>query len=124
VLDGRGHVLLGRRGIEPHRGLWDTPGGFTRPGESLEDCVRRELREEAGIEVEVGRLITTLPDVYGSDGEETVNAFYECRLAAGEPRPDDDVAELRWFAPGDLPAGDELAFACVRAALAAWLSAR
>ena len=120
VLDARGRVLLGRRGIEPHRGLWDTPGGFTKPGESLEECVRRELREEAGVEIEVVRLVLTAPDFYGDTGEATVNAFFECRLLTGEPRADDDVDELRWFEPGALPPAGELAFACVRAALAAW----
>jgi ADP-ribose pyrophosphatase YjhB (NUDIX family) len=124
LLDGSDRVLLGRRGIEPFRGLWDTPGGFTRPGESLEECVRRELREEAGVEIEVGRLILTAADVYGDSGEETVNAYFECRLVSGDPQPDDDVAELRWFEPDALPAAEELSFPSVRAALAAWRSAR
>jgi ADP-ribose pyrophosphatase YjhB (NUDIX family) len=116
-----GRVLLGRRAIEPHRGLWDTPGGFTRPGESLEECVRRELREEAGVEIEVGRLVITVPDFYGDTGEATVNAFFECRVVSGDPQPDDDVAELRWFARDALPLPEELAFDGVRSALAAWL---
>jgi len=120
VLDDEGRVLLGRRGIEPFLGLWDTPGGFVEVGESLEECVRRELREEAGVEVEVGRLIASLPDTYGPTGDATLNAFFECRLLSGDPQPDDDVAELRWFAPDALPAAEELAFACVRAALATW----
>ena len=79
-------------------------------GESLEECVRRELREEAGVEIEVGRLVATVPDTYGPAGDATINAFFECRLISGEPRPDDDVAELRWFAPDALPAAEELAF--------------
>jgi A/G-specific adenine glycosylase len=89
-------------------------------GESLEECVRREVREEAGIEIEVGRLVATVPDTYGLAGDATVNAFFECRLLSGRPQPDDDVAELRWFMPDELPAADELAFDCVREALAAW----
>jgi ADP-ribose pyrophosphatase YjhB (NUDIX family) len=120
VRDEAGRVLLARRGVEPFLGLWDTPGGFVDPGESLEECVRRELREEAGVEVEVVRLVATVPDTYGPTGDATVNVFYECRLLSGDPRPDDDVAELRWFARDDLPAPEELAFACVRAALAAF----
>jgi 8-oxo-dGTP diphosphatase len=124
VLDGDGRVLLARRGIEPLLGLWDIPGGFVAPGETLADAVRRELREEAGVEIEVGRLVAALPDVYGDGGEATINAFFECRLTAGEPEPDDDVAELRWFDPGALPRPEELAFACVRAALAAWRDGR
>jgi 8-oxo-dGTP diphosphatase len=123
VLDEAGRVLLARRGIEPFLGYWDTPGGFVEPGESLEECVRRELREEAGVEIAVGRLIATVPDIYGPTGDTTINAFFECRLTSGEPRPDDDVAELRWFAPDELPAADELAFDCVRTAVAAWLHA-
>jgi len=78
------------------------------------------LREEAGVEVEVGRLIASVPDTYGPTGDATLNAFFECRLLSGDPQPDDDVAELRWFAPDALPAAEELAFACVRAALATW----
>jgi ADP-ribose pyrophosphatase YjhB (NUDIX family) len=120
VVDDAGRVLLGRRGVEPFRGLWDTPGGFVEAGESLEECVRRELREEAGIEIELGRLIATVPDTYGPAGDATINAFFECRLMSGLPRPDDDVAELRWFSRDELPAPEELAFDCVRKALAFW----
>jgi 8-oxo-dGTP diphosphatase len=93
------------------------------PGETLADALRRELREEAGVEIEVGRLVAAVPDVYGDGGDPTINAFFECRLTSGDPHPDDDVSELRWFAPGELPPPEELAFACVRAALAAWQAA-
>jgi ADP-ribose pyrophosphatase YjhB (NUDIX family) len=115
-------VLLARRAVEPFLGYWDTPGGFVEPGESLEQCIRRELREEAAIEIEVGRLVGSFPDTYGPAGDATVNAFFECRLVSGEPAPDDDVAELRWFERDALPGHGELAFACVRAALGAWLA--
>ena len=121
LLNGTGRVLLGRRGVQPFLGFWDIPGGFVEPGESLEACVQRELREEAGVEITVGRLVAAVPDTYGPEGDATINAFYECRLLSGAPKPDDDVAELRWFARDELPAPEELAFDCVRAALAAWL---
>jgi 8-oxo-dGTP diphosphatase len=120
VLDADGRVLLSRRGVPPFLGCWDIPGGFVVPGETLEDAVRRELREEAGVELVVGRLVATVPDVYGDGGDPTINAFFECRIAAGVPQPHDDVTELRWFDPGELPPPEELAFDCVRAALAAW----
>jgi ADP-ribose pyrophosphatase YjhB (NUDIX family) len=120
VLDGAGRVLLARRGIEPFLGFWDTPGGFVELHESLEQCVQRELREEAGVEIAVGRLILSAPDTYGPAGDPTINAFFECRLLSGDPQPADDVAELRWFARDELPPPEQLAFDCVRAALAAW----
>ena len=122
LLDAGGRVLLGRRRIEPYCGLWDIPGGFVQPGESLEQCVQRELREEAGVEIAVGRLVATLPDTYGDNGEATINAFFECRLLSGDPQPDDDVSALGWFEPDELPPPEELAFDCVRRALAAWLA--
>jgi hypothetical protein len=68
----------------------------------------------------VGRLVATVPDTYGPTGDATINAFFECRVTSGRPRPDDDVAELRWFAPNELPGPEELAFSCVREALATW----
>jgi ADP-ribose pyrophosphatase YjhB (NUDIX family) len=121
VVDASGRVLLARRGIDPFRGLWDAPGGFVEPGESLEDAVRRELQEEAGVEIAVGRLVATVPDVYDGDGSEpTINTFFECRIVAGEPQAADDVAELRWFEPDALPPSGEIAFECVRSALALW----
>ena len=51
-LDDDGRVLLSRRGIDPFAGKWDFPGGFLDEEEHPLDCVRRELREEAGVEIE------------------------------------------------------------------------
>jgi len=56
-IDDRGHVLLGRRADDPFRGRWDLPGGFLEEGEHPLDCLRRELREETGLEVEPLELV-------------------------------------------------------------------
>jgi ADP-ribose pyrophosphatase YjhB (NUDIX family) len=120
VVDARGRVMLTRRGIEPFLGMWDLPGGFIRPGESGAEAVRRELREETGLEIALGPVLAILPDTYGADGETTLNVFYVARLASGVPAPASDVAEIDWFAPEELPPPGDLAFACVAGALAAW----
>ena len=120
VVDAEGRVLLARRGIDPFRGMWDAPGGFVRPGESGEGAARRELREETGLEIDVGEVLAIVPDTYGDDGEATFNVFYLARVAGGEPAAASDVSELRWFAPGELPGAELIAFPCVVEALARW----
>lgn len=122
VEDGEGRLLLGRRAIEPYRGMWDIPGGFLGEHEHPLAALRRELREETGLDVEPGELFGIWMDTYG-EGEEavsTLNLFWLARVTGGEPRPADDVAELAWFAPDELPPPEELAFTQVADVLSAW----
>jgi len=111
IRDGDGRILLARRAVEPGAGLWDLLGGFMDEGEGPGDALRRELREEAGLEAELGEYLDGLPDRYGDDGNFTVNFYWAARLAAGEPRPADDVTELAWFPADALPPRAEFAFA-------------
>jgi 8-oxo-dGTP diphosphatase len=122
VTDERGRLLLARRAVEPHLGRWDVPGGFLEEGEHPLDGLRRELEEETGLGVEPGAFVGAWIDRYG-DGDHapfTLNLFWRASLAGGEPRPGDDVSELRWFAPDELPAPPELAFRWVADVLRAW----
>jgi 8-oxo-dGTP diphosphatase len=118
LVERDGRVLLTRRGIEPQLGMWDTPGGFVEAGEDPAEALRRELLEETGLEIEVGDLLGIYPDRYG-DRTPTLNIFYLARVVdGGEGEPRDDVTELGWFPPTDLP--PELAFANGERALAEW----
>ena len=119
LVDDRGRVLLAKRGIEPDKGKWDLPGGFLEAGEHPLDGLRRELREETGLDVEPLRFLGVWMDEYGESKESTLNLYWLSR-AAGEPQPDDDVAELRWFAPDELPPPGELAFHVNARVLDAW----
>ena len=110
VLDDAGRLLLGRRAIEPRRGLWDIPGGFCGPDETPEACAVRELMEETGCVIELTGFLAHLIDTYGDDGDHTLNAVFSARIVSGTPETADDVAELRWFALDDLPPADQLAF--------------
>jgi 8-oxo-dGTP diphosphatase len=112
VLDGEGRILLGRRAGEPERGKWDILGGFLEEGEHPLEALVRELREETGLEVEPLELAAVDMDVYGDapDAPSTLNLYWTARVISGEPKAADDVSELRWFAPEELPPDDELAF--------------
>jgi len=114
-----GRVLLGRRGIEPGVGEWDIPGGFLEPWERPEEGAVRELAEETGLVVRTTELLTVLVDTYQGEVY-TLNLYFLAELVSGEPRAADDLIELRWFGPEELPAS--MAFANCLEALAAWRS--
>jgi 8-oxo-dGTP diphosphatase len=65
--DGRLHVLLVRRGVEPFKGMWAIPGGFKRPTESLDEAAKRELGQETG--VDSASLLTQF-GAYGDPGRD------------------------------------------------------
>jgi ADP-ribose pyrophosphatase YjhB (NUDIX family) len=121
VEDGN-RLLLVRRAKEPFKGRWDIPGGFLEEGEHPLDGLRRELREETGLEVEPLEFLGAWMDRYGgeSTAEATLNLYWTARVTGGEPAPADDVDDLRWFERDGLPAADELAFVNVPLVLAAW----
>ena len=104
VRDGR--VLISQRRADQSLPLqWEFPGGKVEPGEAPVTAVARELREELGIEVEVGRIWDVLFHAYPAF--DLVMLVYVCRLVAGEPRPV-EVADLAWAAPAELPGFDIL----------------
>ena len=121
VEDG-GRVLLARRAHEPFKGRWDIPGGFLDEGEHPLDGLRRELREETGLEIEPLEFLGVWMDRYGGDStaEATLNLYWTARVVSGEPEAADDVSELSWFEAEKLPAPDELAFENVALVLDAY----
>ena len=121
VDDSEGRVLLSRRARDPFAGKWDLPGGFLEEGEHPLDCVRRELREETGIRLVDERLLGIWMDRYEYKQRvvSTLNVYYVAGVGDGALEPADDVAELRWFAPDEVPA-DELAFGHIPDVLSAW----
>jgi ADP-ribose pyrophosphatase YjhB (NUDIX family) len=106
LLERDGKVLLAKRGIEPRRGYWDLPGGFLEEGEEPLDGLRREVREETGLEVDPVEWLGTHLEPYDNY---FVLGLTWLVAGEGEPRPADDVEELAWFGPGELP--HEMAFA-------------
>lgn len=122
VEDAEGRLLLARRGVEPWLGRWDCPGGFLEEGEHPLDGLDRELREETGLEIGPAAFVGIWMDRYGDgpDAVATLNMYWSARAEDGEPVAADDVAELRWFAAGELPGPDELAFETIGDALAVW----
>ena len=105
VWDGA-RVLLERRGRPPAQGDWAIPGGLIEVGETAEDAVCREVREECGIEVSVGPLVGVFePILRDADGRvryHFVLVDYLAYYRSGELTAGDDAAEVRWVAADDL----------------------
>ena len=99
VIEADGRYLITRREKGHLEGLWEFPGGKLRPGETLPECLRRELREELGVEVTVGEPIETVTWRYP---ERTVILhFFRCRLAVGRVTPREGQA-MAWVKPEEL----------------------
>lgn len=106
VVNARSEVLLIRRGNEPYRDCWALPGGFMEMDETIEQCAVRELKEETGLVVDVGRAM--LVGVYSRPHRDprgrTVTVAYRVDVAdAVEAVGTDDAAEARWFPLSALP---------------------
>jgi 8-oxo-dGTP diphosphatase len=123
-VDDDGRALLVRRAHPPFAGYWDLPGGFLEEGEHPLDALRRELREETGLEIEPERFLGVWTDWYTDGARDgataTLNLYWTARVVDGRAEAADDVSELRWFAPDELPARDALAFTNVELVLDSW----
>jgi len=96
-----GLLLISRRRLDqamPH--FWEFPGGKVEAGEAPQAALAREVREELGCDVEVGRIDDVVFHAYPAF--DLYMLVYGCRLVAGEPRAV-AVAEIAWVPPGRLP---------------------
>ncbi len=112
VTEREGRVMLCQRRPGTHNALkWEFPGGKIVPGESPEEALARELREELGIEVDVERIRDAV--FYRYPDRDVLVLFYGCRIRAGEPRALDCNA-IEWALPERLSgydfAGADLAY--------------
>lgn len=99
VIEREGKLLITRRPEGRHlSGLWEFPGGKPEPGETLQDALRREIKEELGVEVRPGEPIETVDWEYPDKRVSLV--FFRCSIR-GEPRPLEGQ-EMAWVTRDDL----------------------
>ncbi|MGH7925542.1 MAG: NUDIX domain-containing protein [Candidatus Binatus sp.] len=102
VIAGRGRMLVLKRApaMAYRPGRWDLPGGHIALGESFEDCLLREVKEETALDVAIDRLL----GLHSMVSEPYLQALYSCRLRVFQNvklRPDEHV-EHRWVTPAEL----------------------
>lgn len=106
VFNEAGEVLLVKRGRPPGAGTWGIPGGRLELGERLAEGARREVREECGVEIEVGAIISAFESIT-HDGAGRVEYHYVvvdywAEYVSGEAAAQDDAAAVAWVGPADL----------------------
>ena len=101
VTDRQGRLLMIKRGHEPGAGLWSIPGGRIESGETDAEALVREMSEETGLAVEVGRLIGRVRRP-GPNGTVIDIRDYAATVTGGTLRPGDDAADARWVETADL----------------------
>jgi len=106
ILLRRDRILMAQRGKQPLKGWWSLPGGALETGESLADSVRREVREETGLEIRPLRVFEIferiMRDAAGRPEYHYVLIDYVCRVTGGTLRAGDDVARVEWVRRADL----------------------
>lgn len=101
VKDGK--VLLAKRSVEPHKGAYDIIGGFMEEHELPEEAAIREAKEETGLDIKITSLLGIYNDVYGEDGDRTLNLHYIGEVVGGKMQAMDDVASLEWIDINNVP---------------------
>jgi ADP-ribose pyrophosphatase YjhB (NUDIX family) len=98
IIEQEGRYLLAHRADIP---WWNLPGGGLEYGETLEEGLARELREEIGVEIAIARLV----GVYSKPQKREVVFTFLCHLAAGSSPPgaSEEVSEVAWFLPAEFP---------------------
>src|SRR3954447_9715132 len=96
VRDDAERLLLIRRGHEPSRGLWSLPGGRVEPGETLEQAVVREVREETGLDVRAGTVVGSVRIPAGAGGYDVPDFARTPVDPSAEPVFGDDADDVRW----------------------------
>lgn len=101
-------VLLVRRGKPPRAGHWSLPGGAQRLGETIAEAARREVKEEAGLELVLGDVVATV-DLIERDRQGRIRYHYTlidfvAEATSPELHPGSDAADARWFGLAEVEA--------------------
>ena len=121
IRDARGYLLFVVRQHEPDKGKLGLPGGFVEFGESVEDSVRREVREEINLELADVRYLCSFPNEYEYKGVryQTLDLFFEAQVNDQTGlHGNEEVAEIVLLAPREIEL-ERIAFGSVRKAVAA-----
>lgn len=103
VLNEKNEIMLGLRSQWPFIDFWDFPGGHILVGESLQECMKREVKEEIGAEIEIGELFHVYSDKGYSPKNMDVAVFYFTKMLNQRFEKNIEIIESKFFPLTDLP---------------------
>lgn len=105
ITNDKKEIMMVKRNREPALGTWDFPGGFANWGESADIAIAREIEEELGTQLTIKSIFGTYHDWYEYKGirYSTATTAFVGSINALPTTINQEIAELRWFAPNELP---------------------
>lgn len=107
ILNDQGEVFLAKRGkkAKNERGRWEFPGGGIEFGETMSDCIKREIQEEYGIVIELTDQLEALDHLIPDEGQHWVAVTFIAKIRKGQPKimEIEKCAEIGWFDINNLP---------------------
>ncbi|GIW46146.1 MAG: DNA mismatch repair protein MutT [Deltaproteobacteria bacterium] len=102
IVTDEGKVVLIKRAFDPYKDCWALPGGMVEYGETVEEAVRREAKEETGLDVEIERLVGVYSDPGRDPRGHFVSVSFLCRPVGGEFRRSRETKEVKAFSKEEL----------------------
>ena len=107
IINPVGQLFLARRGpfANNERGMWEFPGGSVEFGETLAEALKREMREEFGIDIRVGELLDVVDHILVNEKQHWVSPTYLCEIIFGKPqiKEPEKCSQIGWFFPDATP---------------------
>ena len=98
----KGEILLAKSTKPPVKGMWVLPGGGINFGETAKEAAKREIKEETGLIIEVGNLLTMYELIQPKNKVHKVIFYHKARPTGGKLHPTDDISELVWMKPREI----------------------
>jgi 8-oxo-dGTP diphosphatase len=98
-------ILLTKRAKKPFKGWWDLPGGYVEHGETAEQALKREMKEETGLDIKIKNIFGTYLGIASFDADKywILSIVFIAEAQKRELQANDDVLASRWFAKKEIP---------------------
>lgn len=101
IINGEGKMLLAKRGqkAKNERGKWEFPGGSVEFGDTMESTIKREMKEELDVEIEVGKHLSPIDHIIPKENQHWVTSTFIAKIVKGTPKimEPEKCDEIRWF---------------------------